>query len=77
MVDISGAFIGAGLALTGKIVFDWLSNGRKKNGNGGSGDKPVEYWHEEIRSIVRAELDDFEGRRSEAIRRIVREEMER
>lgn len=76
MADISGALAGAGLALGGKIVFDWLANGRKRNGNG-AGEKPVEYWHEEIRAIVRAELDDFESRRSEAIRRIVREEIER
>jgi hypothetical protein len=38
-------FIGAGLALLGRVVFDWLKDrGGRKNGNGSAGAKPPEYW---------------------------------
>jgi hypothetical protein len=70
---VADGFIGAGLALVGKIVFDWLKNG-KKNGNGTAVERSVEYW-EKFREIIRDELHQFEERRSEAIRRIVREEI--
>lgn len=70
---IGDGLVGAGLALAGKIIFDWLKGQKKTNGS--AGERPVEFWSDKFREIVRDELHSFEDRRSEAIRRIVREEI--
>jgi hypothetical protein len=64
---LSGAVIGAGLALLGRIVFDWL----KGKPNGTSGEKSAEFWKVEIREIVEEVMDH----RNAKIREIVSEEL--
>lgn len=48
------AAITAALAVLGKIVFDWLSGGKRKNG---SGEQPVDFWRMEFRAAIREELE--------------------
>ena len=64
----------AGAGVVGKIIFDWLSH-RGKPGNGSAGAKDVAFWQDTFRGLIREELKNFEDRRSEAIRKIIREEM--
>jgi hypothetical protein len=67
---LSAAVIGAGLALLGKIVFDWLK-GKNGKTNGSSGEKSAEFWKVEIRDIVEEVMDH----RNAKIREIVAEEL--
>lgn len=72
-LPIGTGFLGAGLALLGKIVFDWLSKRGGKSENGTAGEKSPSFWKGEFRAAVRDELENFEHRQPEMIRRIIRE----
>lgn len=72
--SIGTAFIAAGLGILGKIVFDWLSK-RGKSDNGTAGEKSPGFWKEAFRDAVREELNNFEHRQPEVIRRIIRDEL--
>lgn len=71
---LAAIFISAGLGILGKIVFDWLSK-RGKSENGTAGEKSPSFWKEAFRDAVREELNNFEHRQPEVIRRIIRDEI--
>jgi hypothetical protein len=45
--------------------------------NGGSGSKPVSFWREEVRTVIKDCLEEFDQGRMAKIREIIREELER
>lgn len=58
MNEYWGPAIATGITvLVGKIIWDWLAGKRKVNGNGNSGERPVEFWQQKIRETVNEALE--------------------